>query len=135
VMHRQTSQLTKQLMTRLALSRNTHIIHEHLLFCYTKIKSGRREYGNWLTTRCDWIPRAVPAASIGQCWQAAFPCARQIPLVSLRIALLEELLCCVRHHYRRTRRKPRGSPPRRVLDEDGVVVCHPHLSAMIRTAE
>jgi hypothetical protein len=43
-MHRQTSQPTKQLMTRLAPSGNTHIIHGHLLFCYTKIKSGRREY-------------------------------------------------------------------------------------------
>jgi hypothetical protein len=31
-MHRQTSQSTKQLMTRLTLTRNTHIIHEHLLF-------------------------------------------------------------------------------------------------------
>jgi hypothetical protein len=43
-MHRQTSQPTKQLMTRLGLTGNTHIIYEHFLFCYTKIKSGRREY-------------------------------------------------------------------------------------------
>jgi hypothetical protein len=43
-MHRQMSQPTKQLMTRLALTGNTHIIHGHFLFCYTKIKSGRREY-------------------------------------------------------------------------------------------
>jgi hypothetical protein len=51
-MHRQTSQPTKQLMIRLALPGNTHIIHGHLLFCYMKIKSGRREYvcganGDW----------------------------------------------------------------------------------------
>jgi hypothetical protein len=32
VMHRQTSQLTKQFMTRLALIGNTHIIHGHLWF-------------------------------------------------------------------------------------------------------
>jgi hypothetical protein len=31
-------------MTRLTLTGNTHIIYGHLFFCYTKIKSGRREY-------------------------------------------------------------------------------------------